>query len=208
MKLDPRLMLRTLAARPVAVAAALLGNLVPVYGVVALGWNASQILLLYWVENVILGVLTLARIRKVAEGKAGGCFLGGFFVIHYGAFCLAHLVFALYLIREIDPAFPGLGATLGEPPVFWAVMAIFGLNLFTQWREWWRPGLWRDGDIRFEMVKPYGRIVVMHLTVLLGAWLMALTRAPVGAILLLCLLKAALEILLLSLRDTIKPEAA
>lgn len=201
-------MLATLAARPVALAAAVLGNMIPVYGVVALGWSASEILILYWIENVILGILTLARIRKVAEGKAGGCFLGGFFVVHYGAFCLAHLVFALFLIEQIDPAFPGLGATLAGPGVFWATAAIFGLNLFTQLKEWWRPGRWRDADIRHEMVKPYGRIVVMHLTVLIGAFLMVLTRAPVGAILLLCLLKAALEILVLSLRDAIRTEPA
>lgn len=201
-------MVATLAARPVAVIAAVLGNLIPVYGVIALGWNASQILILYWVENVILGILTLARIRKVAEGKQGGCFLGGFFVVHYGAFCAGHLVFALVLVHDFDPAFPGLGATLGQPSVFWACVAIFGLNLFTQLREWWWPGLWRDGDIRFEMIKPYGRIVVMHLTVLFGAWLMVLTDAPVGAILLLCLLKAALELLNVALRDVIKPETA
>lgn len=199
-------MARTLAQRPVAVAAAILGNLIPVYGVVALDWNASQILILYWIENVILGVLTLARINKVAEGKQGGCFLSGFFVIHYGAFCAGHLVFALFLIGDFDPDFPGLGATLAMPSVFWACVAIFGLNLFTQLREWWGPGKWRDGDIRFEMIKPYGRIVVMHLTVLFGAWLMVLTNAPVGAILLLCLLKAVLELLTVALRDVIKPE--
>jgi len=44
--LDLREMARTLAQRPVAVAAAILGNLIPVYGVVALDWNASQILIL------------------------------------------------------------------------------------------------------------------------------------------------------------------
>ncbi len=201
-------MAATLAARPVAVIAAVLGNLIPVYGVIALGWNASQILILYWIENVVLGVLTLARLRKVAQSKPGGCFLTGFFVIHYGAFCAGHLVFALFLIEQFDPAFPGLGVTLQQPSVFWACAAIFGLNLFTQLREWWGPGLWRDGDFGQEMVKPYGRIVVMHLTVLIGAWLMLLTRAPVGAILLLCLLKAALDLLTLSLRDVIKPRPA
>jgi hypothetical protein len=35
---------------------------------------------------------------------------------------------------------------------------------------------------------------------------MVLTNAPVGAILLLCLLKAALELLTVALRDVIKPE--
>lgn len=180
----------------------LVTNLIPVYGVAALGWNAGQILILYWIENVILGVLTVPRLVAAGRG-GGGCFLPAFFIVHYGMFCAGHLVFALHMVSEFSQGRYGLGEAMAEPGFQLAIAGIFGLNLLAQLRDWWWPGKWRDADPKDEMFKPYGRIIVLHLTVLFGAWLVLITRAPVGAILLLCGLKALLELGGLTLKDAL-----
>lgn len=196
------------ATRPAALATVVIGNLIPFFGVLFLGWNAAQILILYWVENVILGLLTLPRLIVASQSAGEGAFLGGFFIVHYGMFCFGHLTFALLIVSDFaDEAgglYGGLFRLLREPSFQWAVVAVAAVNLVAQIREWWWPGQWRTADPKLEMFKPYGRIFVLHLTVLFGAAVATMLGAPAGAILILCLLKAALELGLLAFSETPK----
>lgn len=197
--------------------AIVVSNLIPVFGVAFLGWDAVQILILYWVENLVIGVLTLPRILAAqkaeppsqdgnpafreaqATGLGSRAFTGCFFVVHYGFFCLGHAVFAFMLARDFITQ-EGAGApgvwdrTFGNSEFYWAILAIAVLNVVGQVRDWWIPGKWRDASPVTEMFRPYGRIMVLHFTVLLGAWVLTLTHAPTYAVLLLCLLKAVAEL--------------
>lgn len=190
------------AGRPAALAGIVLANLVPVFGVLVLGWDAGQILLLYWAENVILGVLTIPRLIAAAKGGFEGWFLAAFFCVHYGLFCFGHLVFALLMVTDFTEVGGGpVGAFLhivGTPGFLWGAAAVAAINLVTQIRDFWLPGLWRTADPKKEMAKPYGRIFVLHLTVLIGAGVVLSFNGPALAILVLCLLKAALELGLLA----------
>ncbi|MFC5344551.1 DUF6498-containing protein [Brevundimonas staleyi] len=188
-----------LKTRPLAVAGVVAANLIPVFGVIFLGWDAVQILILYWAENVLLGLLTIPRLLVASRDKPGAAlFLAGFFTVHYGLFCLAHLFFAMLLISDVvDQGGTMIGAFLAivrQASFQWAVVALAVLNLATQIREWWWPGKWRGADPKTEMFKPYGRIFVLHLTVLIGAGLVLSLGGPAGAVLILCLMKAALEL--------------
>ena len=66
-------------------------------------------------------------------------------------------------------------------------------------REWWSTGLWRRSSPMMEMFRPYGRIVVLHVTVLAAAWCLSETSAPAAAVLLLCIMKAVVELLMTAL---------
>jgi hypothetical protein len=84
-------------------------NLVPLYGVYAWGWNAFQLLLLYWGETAILFVCTLAHIAFVPPALLGTMTVNGrsrpatrpmmvgFFALHGGMFIGAHLLFLCVL---------------------------------------------------------------------------------------------------------------
>lgn len=204
-----RLDLPRLFARPrFTVAAIVFGNLIPVFGVAFLGWDGAQILILYWFENIIVGALTLPRILS-ARGKAvassngpdaGPVGLGCFFMFHYGMFCLGHGLFAFILAGDMVST-GGRGATagvwertFGQPDFWWTVLAVAVLHLVLHIRDWWLAGVWRTAHPMTEMFRPYGRIFVLHLTVLGGAWLMNALNAPAFAVLLLCFGKMALEL--------------
>lgn len=188
------------------IAAILVGNLIPVFGVLFLGWDAAQILMLYWTENIVVGLLTLPRIvaaQRLPTGVSGGRLgnalgVAAFFVIHYGLFCLGHLTFALDLAGDFIAAQYGdrdvWARTFGDPAFLWAILAMAALQLVSQVRDWWMAGAWREASPTLEMFKPYGRIFVLHLTVLLGAWLLLVFKAPAWVVLILCLGKAALEL--------------
>lgn len=190
-----------IASKPFTAATIVIGNLVPVFGVLFLGWNAAQILVLFWIENVILGVLTAPRILASGRGGPMAWFMTGFFVIHYGFFCGVHLVFVLLLAGGFMSHNAGmlepLSNALTQPAFLWGVAAVALINLIGQLRDWWLPGLWRDSDPQTEMSRPYGRIMVLHFTILIGAWAVLSVGGPVWAVLILCLMKAALELGLL-----------
>src|SRR5262245_55928254 len=87
------------AARPTprfSLSAAVLvaANLVALYGILRHGWDVFPLILLYWIENVILGVLNVARMLCVdPEDRAtwlGKLFTVPFFCVHYGLFTAGH----------------------------------------------------------------------------------------------------------------------
>ena len=66
-------------------------------GVLYLGWNVGSILVLYWVENLIVGGYTLLKI--LVTGGTGELSRLLFFCIHYGFFCTIHGLAILELTR-------------------------------------------------------------------------------------------------------------
>lgn len=54
-------MSKKLFARPAALAL-IAANFIPLWGVVCRGWDAANIVQLYWAENVVFGLITFLRI--------------------------------------------------------------------------------------------------------------------------------------------------
>jgi hypothetical protein len=110
---------RTAASRSALVL--VVANLIPLGGVLFFGWSLWTILVLYWLENGIVGVWAVARILTAAgpvvPGTAGMAltlgqvmpavrpFVAAFFLVHYGLFWLVHGVFVFAL-----PSFLGLAS--------------------------------------------------------------------------------------------------
>jgi hypothetical protein len=208
-------------------------NLLPLLGVLLApaAFKVPTILVLYWVENGIVGLLNVPKIllasgplepatrtvdvRSVAPdiGRRSGptekAILVPFFLVHYGTFWLVHGVFVFAL-----PAIAGVGGftdfrtledgsiqffnpTLAEPN--WGAVA-FGSIAFAVsriasffWNYVGRREYLRVTPMQ-EMFAPYGRVVVLHLTILLGAFVTLSIGSPVGAIVVLVLLKTGLDL--------------
>ena len=81
----------------------------PLIGVFFWGWDARQVVLIYWFENLVIGFWQLMKMAAVGglKMKMGGPFaVPGvlfpmlFFAIHYGGFCAGHGVFLLELTNS------------------------------------------------------------------------------------------------------------
>lgn len=132
-------------------------NLVPLIGAVWFGWDVTTVLLTYWLENGIVGLLNVPKMLLAggkeqplsAVGAAAG--IGGwvaltlFFVVHYGIFWLVHGVFVIVLAG---------GALASHAVSFW-------LNYIGR-------GEYRNASLGGQMFAPYPRMVVLHLTIVLG----------------------------------------
>src|SRR5205823_4388634 len=87
-------------------------NLVPLAGVLFFGWSVFATLLLFWVENVIVGGFNVLRMLwaqpdnpLIWVAKAGTI---PFFIFHYGMFTTVHGVFVLTLFGGVhERGFPG-----------------------------------------------------------------------------------------------------
>lgn len=157
-----------------AVALSVAWNAVALLGVLLLGWPAGNVLLLFWVENAVLGLVTLVKV-VTAQGEPTGtltvngqprqgspALYGLFFTFHYGLFCLVHLVFTGVVAWQIgvEPTF----WLLGLPAVLLVVR--YAVETATSW--FGADGQRRTISPSQAMGQPYPRVIVLHLAVLLS----------------------------------------
>ncbi|MGE5760082.1 MAG: DUF6498-containing protein, partial [Gemmatimonadota bacterium] len=86
---------------PISSAVLLAANVAPLIGVLAHHWTVFAVVLLYWCENVVVGVFNVLRMLvaqpQVALAQAGKVLLIPFFCVHYGTFTFVHGVFVFGL---------------------------------------------------------------------------------------------------------------
>lgn len=162
-------------------------NLVPVYFLATDRWEPGDVLVAYWLENVVVGVFALGKIvtargtkvvasgmtitstrtingrstRSVRRADAPGSrpVLAGFFVVHFGIFTLVHGVFTALLAFSIGVSGTARGWVL-------MVAALVLSHGFSTWLHWVRRGERDRVSPSQAMTQPYARIVVLHVVVL------------------------------------------
>ncbi len=182
--------------RALEFAAAIAAAAVVAAGVLFFGWPTFTVLALYWIENVVIGVFTLLRIAIASTRSGhpfGGLFVGAFFAVHYGVFCIGHalLIATLFGSGRIfgnvvtDPA-AQLVASVASDSIGAVALLAIALGAGVDALRWLRNADAADrADPRAVMSAPYGRIVVLHVVLLVGGFLLQLLQAPAVAALLL-----------------------
>ena len=194
-------------------------NLVPLIGVIFLGWDAAAIVLLYWIENLIVGFYNIMRMMLVKVDSRGRqlkkLFMIPFFCVHFGGFCAVHGFFLLTFFKIGSP-----GKAL-EAPEAWMGPLIFLQLLYSVVMQLWhsRPpglewpalGLFISHGVSFIrnfingqeyltlkmnqiMTRPYKRIVLMHVAIILGGVLIMKLGSPVVLLCVLIFLKIVMDI--------------
>lgn len=192
------------AGVPLRIAAALLSAAVVAYGVLVLDWPVLSIMLLFWLENVLIGGFNVLKMLSTGVQRGGVMVAAAigtsvFFTVHYGLFTLVHGLFVITLFSSLrdggtyDEFFGVLReATLGDAGFFIALAVLAGMQLveFVEWRR--QPPPEKPSDL---MAAPYGRIVILHVTILFGGVLILQMGTPVAGVLLLIALKLAADLL-------------
>lgn len=171
----------------------IIANLIPILGVAFWGWSPIDAFIVYALETLIVGGLTVvkmllttfARSRHEWENQDGstqlmpGLFFILFFIVHYGLFA--------FVQTSIFAGVSGI-KTAGNNPFYF----------FLHWYEYVKgdvaymlaafvvsyvgnhlapfivSGEYRTASMTRLMMQPYGRIVVQQFTVILGSMLLAL----------------------------------
>jgi hypothetical protein len=184
-------------------------TLLPIAGVLYFGWDWREVIIVYWLENVALGVAMVIRMlrtigdpgttpieingRSMTAGPIAVIGMTIFFCFHYGMFTFVHGIFvfsiaagAFSVAGAIDPTalvgpdaislatidWLGVGIVFAVGGLIQLLMAAFG-----------PLGSKRGSAL---MMSAYPRIIVLHVTILGGAFLIAfLGWPPIAALLLI-----------------------
>ena len=193
-------------AEPVAVALLLLANLLPLAGVLFFGWDVGLVLITYWLENGIVGLINIPKILLARESRttlanepSGRVVYAAFFAVHYGIFWLGHGVFVFVLIGQpwnatsvSDP----LGTVLASPGLLLAALTLLishGASFFVNYIG---RGEYLRATPDSQVLAPYGRMFVLHIAIVLGGALVIWQGQPLFAVVLLVVLKTGLDLLL------------
>lgn len=131
---------------------------------------------------------------RAGTGLFGPVALVPFFCVHYGMFWLVHGIFVWTFI-------PLLFSSDGGPTVFPDVSTVLATSavLFLSHgvsfvANWLLGGEHLTSTPQAEMNAPYARVIVLHLTIILGAFAALLVGASIGALVVLVVLKTAVDL--------------
>lgn len=199
--------------RYLSLAVLVLVNLLPVAGVLLFDWDVGALMVLYWSENLVIGAYTIIKMLLVSP--VGGIFSSLFFLIHFGGFCAVHGLFISILLLDHDP---GLGQGLNWPFflvfVELLVQVVRGVLSYAP-PEWMLAfaALWLShgvslvqnflvGGERYRvginklMSAPYARIVILHITIIVGGFAVMALGENILMLLMLVALKLGVDIAL------------
>ncbi len=195
----------------------ILTNLVPILGVVFLDWDIYLILFLFWFETIVLLGCGLAR--TVLQGKQAGAAAGSdagevlsryFMLVWGGGFTLIHGVFVVFMIGPLllDPSqakihSDGSGFSFQPSPALIAeslgsllnlsflfgiltVLLLHAINLYSDWKK----QRLAEGSSSY-----IGRIILLHITMIIGALVTVLKQLEHGMIYVFVGLKFAIDLL-------------
>ena len=176
--------------RSLSTLALIVANLVPVAGVLLLGWRIGDVMMLFWAESAVIGLFNLLKLVRI--GGWSVLLVGPFFVGHYGAFMAGHL---LFIYGFFGDSFTGGGdVSVAEvladfmqlAPALLAFVISHGVSYFSNFlgrREY------LGRTVNQQMGEPYKRIVIMHVTIIFGGFMTLALGSSLPALLLLVMLK-------------------
>ena len=219
-------MFQTLTNRA-PLAALIIANTIPVFGVLFYQWDAGLVILLYWSENLVVGFYNLLKMALVRPANIignsfaadaiygmGKVFMIFFFMLHYGGFTAIHGIFIMEFFHIGDSvdnditrgwplhlAFLGILVSVLErlfanfpPGMFWPLIGLcisHGISFVFHYllgKEYQRT------TVRKLMGAPYARIIIMHVVVIVGGFLIMVLKLPAMMVLLLIALKIGTDI--------------
>jgi hypothetical protein len=189
------------------VVALIAANLIPLVGIFLFDWDVRYLLLLYWLENLVVGAFT--AIRMFSVGGIGALPMVLFFSFHYSFFCGGHGMILLGVTSLAGPEsheapfqesgipflipLELLGNTLAwiklnMPDLLFvpllAMVLSHGVSLI---KHHWLGQEDEGRKAQDIMSDPYRRIFVLHLAIIAGSFFIVSTgggsAAPMLALL-------------------------
>jgi hypothetical protein len=175
-----------------------LANLIPLAGIFFLDWNLFSILFFYWLESAVVGIYNIPRMalansrnNNSTSGPAStrkSHKLSGiiFFIVHYSGFMTGHGFFIFILFQPITLDVTAI--LIGSISLLISHGVSFAVNFIGR-KEYEKVSLSE------QMIAPYKRIIVMHLTIMLCGFLMSFLNAPEVLLIFLVVLKIVLDVI-------------
>ena len=196
----------------------LVTNAIPLVGVLTGRWSLFSVMLLYWMENGVVGAYNAVKIVMAQGGSGAGSAgllgrlpLAVFFWFHYGIFWFVHGVFVVVLFGGAATGRGLFGAGLGGlgpfnaltlaradaelPGGLWGTVGLLAVSHGISFvNNFVGRGEYQRVTPQEQMMQPYQRVILLHVTVLAGGFVVMLLGQPLLALVLLVLLKTAVDL--------------
>lgn len=177
-------------------------NLLPLAGVLLWDWDVFFLLLLFWCENVIIGLFGIARLVVAANNDTlkESLLLPLFFLVHYGGFMFGHfmVLFGMYSgnVEELGNfAQPEDYYRLVLDNLSWvAIAALFISHGWSFIENFMGRNEYERLSPMQAMGLPYRRMVITHVALILGGFFLIENGQPLAGLIILILMKVALDI--------------
>jgi hypothetical protein len=150
-------------------------NAVPLSGWFLAGWTPGTTLVLFWFENLALSIFLAARIAAhwTATRKRGhaNSFLKTFLVTSLG-FTLVHGVFLYFVLGVL------LKDTVNREEVLEGLQWMLAAQVTSLAFDLWQIGGWPFAELRARTDWMMSRVIVVHLSILLGMFLFMRMEQP------------------------------
>ncbi len=186
----------------VSLALLVLANLVPLAGVWLWDWDVFFLLLLFWCENVIIGLFGIARLVVAANSESAyhGLILPLFFLVHYGGFMFGHfmVLFGMYegymgdAGQQVEAS--DYYMTALERLNWVAVLALFISHGWSFIENFMGRREHENLAPMQAMGLPYKRMMITHVALLLGGFFLIERGQPIAGLVFLVLLKIGLDV--------------
>jgi len=182
----------------------ILGNALPLLGVMLVGWDIYTLLIFYWCETVIFGFWTVVTIglhrdsdikalRHHDTQKEGGSAAAVILALHAGFFMAIHLFLMSSLYGTEWPGhLNSLGAFVGTFIIgqnLWPMLAgAFVQRALVFWEDH------RANSVTPATAGLYLRIVVMQMVIIFGSWGVLMLGSGLFGLMLLVAMKTVLDL--------------
>jgi len=181
-------------------------NLIPLYGVLVLDWPVFPMMLLFWLENVVIGILNALRMLLADPvdlvSWAAKLFMVPFFSFHFGMFTAIHGIFVVSIFggktyRQLDHGLwpiEGVRQAITDFDIRWALIALLLSHVFSFVWNYLLRGEYRCAALKELMQRPYRRVIILHLTILIGGGITMVLGSPIWALVMLIVLKTGFDL--------------
>jgi hypothetical protein len=195
--------------------ALVVANMIPLALVLFGHGSVGALVVLYWAENVVIGFYTVLRMLESGRGAAGEKIgKSFFFCVHYGMFCFVHGIFimALFLPSEQHAEVRALSRSAEPFGEIWygaraiglfslnglllpllALVVSHGVSFYTNYM---RNGRYLTSTPQDSFMRPYPRMVLLHLFILGGAFFISQKGSAVLPLTVLVIGKTVMDFML------------
>jgi len=167
-------------------------NLVPLLGILLLDWSLFSVLFFYWLESAVVGIYNIPRMLMAGstgeKGSGGGKHRTAgvlFFLVHYSGFMAGHGVFIFALFQPVSIELSAV--VLGFVSLGISHGISFAVNYVGQ-KEY------LNTNFSEQMLAPYQRIVIMHITIIGLGFLISLFGSSTICLVLLVFFKIVIDL--------------
>lgn len=179
----------------------MVANLVPLIGVLFLGWDLFLVLAMFWLENVIIGAFGILKVGFASSGKLRRRITSTlFFVFHYGVFMFGHAMLLISLFGEsanVDGGIHDVGDLLNyllRGDVAIAAVALLVSHGWSFLSNFTGAGEYEKLDGKDAMRLPYRRVFITQAGLILGGFAIERFGTPLAGLVVLVIVKILVDL--------------